>query len=120
MIDAVRVPPSATSTSQSQVIDRPGILSRSTAARRLRAISRWISVAREPGPRRCRSGVEPGIIAYSAVTQPCVGRPLASRLIHFGVSSATLAVQMTRVLPATATTAPAAIVGTSSSENGRS
>ena len=42
----------------------------STTARRLRPISRWISVARPSARRSLRVGVLPGSIAYSAVSQP--------------------------------------------------
>src|ERR1700686_3238708 len=57
---AVRVPPSACTTSQSMVIWRSPSASRLTTARRLRPISRWISTVRPPclpaeAPRRVRS-----------------------------------------------------------------
>ena len=96
---AVRVPPSACSTSQSTVMVRGPSRSRSTAARRERPMRRWISCVRPPGwPRstsRCvRVEVERGSMAYSAVTQPlCVLRSQP------GWRSATLAAQSTRVLP---------------------
>ena len=48
VIDAVRVPPSAWITSQSMVICRSPSASRSTTARRLRPIRRWISSVRPP------------------------------------------------------------------------
>ena len=70
VIAAVRVPPSALSTSASTWIVHGPSAWRSTTARRLRPISRWISVARPSAPRRIREGVLPGSIAYSAVSQP--------------------------------------------------
>ena len=94
---AVRVPPSASSTSQSTVIERSPRASRSTTARRLRPISRWISVVRPstlPTSRRLRGLVLPGSMLYSAVTQP---RPLPA--IHGGTVGSTLAVQSTVVRP---------------------
>ena len=70
VIAAVRVPPSALSTSASiWIVQGPSAL-RSTTARRLRPISRWISVARPSGPRLIRDEVLPGSMAYSAVSQP--------------------------------------------------
>ena len=49
MTAAVRVPPSAWSTSQSRVRVRSGSAVRSMAARRLRPIRRWISAVRPEG-----------------------------------------------------------------------
>ena len=105
---AVRVPPSAQMTSQSQVMAMPGILLRSTAARRERPMRRWISVARLLGPRRWRSGVEPGIMLYSAVTHPRGGSASRSQR---GGSSLMEAVQRMRVLPTTIMTLPGAAEG---------
>ena len=76
MIAAVRVPPSASITSASTATVIGPNLARSTAARRLLPIRRWISVARPSGPLFLREGVLPGIIAYSAVSQPV---PLPTR-----------------------------------------
>src|SRR5579883_1625361 len=75
VMDAVRVPPSACSTSQSTVIWRSPSASRSTTARRLRPISRWISTVRPfclpaEASRRVRSSVARGSMPYSAVIQP--------------------------------------------------
>ena len=72
---AVRVPPSACSTSQSIEICRSPSLVRSTIARSARPIRRWISWVRpEAWPtvtsRRVRSVVARGSMPYSAVTQP--------------------------------------------------
>ena len=97
VMDAVRVPPSASSTSQSSVIVLSPSAFRSTAWRRLRPISRWISTLRPSfliPSRFFRSVVEAGSIAYSAVTHPC---PLPFR--NGGTASSTLAVQITRVFP---------------------
>ena len=95
---AVRVPPSASSTSQSTVIDRSPSASRSTTARRLRPISRWISVVRPSTlarSRALRGLVLPGSMLYSAVTQP-----LPLPVIQAGTFGSTLAVQSTVVPPA--------------------
>ena len=75
VIEAVRVPPSACSTSQSMVICRSPSFGRSTTARSDRPISRWISWVRpETVPvedsRLERVKVARGSMAYSAVTQP--------------------------------------------------
>src|SRR5687768_16786162 len=74
-MDAVRVPPSAWSTSQSTVTVRSPILDVSTTPRSARPISRWISIVRPPWrplvtSRWVRSDVARGSIEYSAVTQP--------------------------------------------------
>ncbi len=81
VIAAVRVPPSACSTSQSICIERSPSAARSNTARRLRPISRWISWVRpdclpRAASRSIRVWVERGSIPYSAVTQP---RPLPRR-----------------------------------------
>src|SRR5690348_13203059 len=75
VIAAVRVPPSAWITSQSMVICRSPSAGRSTTARRLRPIRRWISMVRPPclpaeASRRVRSRVARGSMPYSAVIQP--------------------------------------------------
>jgi hypothetical protein len=120
VIAAVRVPPSAWSTSQSQVTQTPGMRSRSTAARRARPMRRWISVLRLSGPRFRRPGVEAGSIAYSPVTQPRVATPVARSTSHSGTLDDTLAVQSTRVAPCTMITLPSAAVGKGSILVGRS
>ena len=107
-MDAQRVPPSAWMTSQSMVIWRSPSASRSTTARSARPIRRWISLERPSSlsdwmSRFLRVLVERGSIAYSAVTQP---RPLPSR--KGGTFSSTDAVQMTLVLPISASTEPSA------------
>ena len=70
---------------------------------------RWISTVRPSGrpfetSRRFRSPVEAGSIPYSAVAQP---RPLPD--IQRGTSSSTLAVQITRVPPASIRHDPLAV-----------
>ena len=96
---SVRVPPSASSTSQSMVTVRSPMASRSITARRLRPISRWISVVRPsrfpPRSRRLRGLVLPGNMLYSAVSQP---RPWP--LSQGGTSASTAAQQSTVVRPA--------------------
>src|SRR5215468_4392975 len=72
---AVLVPPSAWITSQSMMICRSPSASRFTTARRLRPISRWISMVRPfclpaEASRRVRSSVARGSMPYSAVIQP--------------------------------------------------
>jgi hypothetical protein len=106
VILAVRVPPSACSTSQSTQIVRSPSAVRSTMLRRARPISRWISCVRPEGrPRvisRCeRVSVAAGIIAYSPVTQPS---PVWCR--KGGTRSSILAVQRTRVSPISTSTDP--------------
>ncbi len=110
MIDAQRVPPSACSTSQSTRIVRSPSAARSTTARSDRPIRRWISCVRpdclpSAASRRIRVFVERGNIPYSAVSQPC---PLPFR--NSGTPSSTLAVQTTRVWPASISTEPSACV----------
>ena len=73
VILAVRVPPSASSTSQSTVTVRAPSAATSTTARKLRPMSRWISWLRPsiwPRSRFLRGAVLPGNMLYSAVTQP--------------------------------------------------
>ena len=93
-IEAVRVPPSAWSTSQSTVTWRSATALRSTTARSDRPMRRWISWPRPELRRRMRSGLDPGSIEYSAVTQPR-SEPRSQR----GTSSSIEAVQSTRVRP---------------------
>ena len=75
MIEAVRVPASAWSTSQSiQIVPSPSF-ARSVTARSDRPMSRWISWVRPDGrpfptSREVRSAVARGSIEYSAVTHP--------------------------------------------------
>ncbi len=109
MIAAQRVPPSASSTSQSTQTVRSPSASKSTTPRSERPISRWISTVRPSGrpldtSRFFRSPVEAGSIEYSAVTQP---RPLPA--IQRGTASSTLAVQITRVPPASISAEPVAV-----------
>ena len=105
---AVRVPPSACSTSQSRtMVFSPSALV-STQARRDRPISREISWVRPPirpftDSRSLRVLVDRGSIAYSAVTQPW---PLPRR--QRGTSSVTLAAHSTRVAPNSTSTEPSA------------
>src|SRR4029077_10716661 len=99
VIEAVRVPPSACSTSQSTVIWRSPSASRSMVARSERPIRRWISTVRPfcfpaEASRRVRSSVARGSIPYSAVIQP---RPWP--LSHGGNRSSSVAVTSTWVSP---------------------
>src|SRR5216683_4518519 len=99
VIAAVRVPPSACSTSQSTVIWRSPSASRSSVARNERPIRRWISTVRPfclpaEASRRVRSSVARGSIPYSAVTQP---RPWP--FSHGGSRSSSVAVTSTWVSP---------------------
>src|SRR5688572_6250065 len=108
VIAAVRVPPSACSTSQSSVIVRSPSARRSTQARSARPISRWISSVRPPclpraASRSLRVCVARGSMPYSAVTQPS---PLPRR--NAGAFASTLAVQSTRVSPNATRTEPSA------------
>ncbi len=74
VMEAVRVPPSAWTTSQSTwKVTSPPSASMSTTVRNERPIRRSISMLRpwrRPVSRGVRVPVEAGIIAYSAVTQP--------------------------------------------------
>ena len=108
-IDAVRVPPSACSTSQSTTIWFSPTATRSVTARSERPMRRWISCVRPDclpfaASRPTRSGLDPGSIEYSAVTQPL---PLPRS--HGGMRSSTDAVHSTRVRPNSTSTEPAAI-----------
>src|SRR5262245_5139408 len=95
---AVRVPPSASMTSQSIQSVRSPRSSMSTMARIDRPISRWISLVRPSVlPERSRGfrlSVEAGSIPYSAVIHPC---PFPSS--HWGTECSMLTVQRTRVSP---------------------
>jgi hypothetical protein len=97
VMPAVRVPPSAWSTSQSiRMVYSPKAIV-AMAARNERPIRRWISWVRPPGPFRSRwvrSTVARGSMAYSAVTQPS---PVP--FLNPGTPGSTLAVQCTRVPP---------------------
>ena len=91
------MPPSACNASQSTVICTSPSATRSQTARSERAIRRWISWVRPDclplaASREARSGVEPGSMEYSAVTQPL---PLPR--IHGGTRSSTDAVHSTLV-----------------------
>ena len=93
-------------TSQSIQTVRSPSASRAVTARRERPISRWISWVRPLGrprlaSRAVRVDVARGSIPYSAVTQPL---PAPRR--NTGTFSSTLAVQMTRVRPASMRTDP--------------
>ena len=108
VIDAVRVPPSAWITSQSTQIVRSPSAGRLVTDRSDRPISRWISWVRPPtlpavASRCMRVFVARGSMPYSAVTQPL---PVLRR--NGGTRSSTLAVQMTRVRPASMSTDPSA------------
>ena len=99
VIDAVRVPPSADSTSQSTVMVNSPISLMSQTARKERPMSRWISLVRpltlpRVTSRSVRSLVARGSMAYSAVTQPM---PLSRR--QRGTPAATDAAQSTLVSP---------------------
>ena len=79
-MDAVRVPPSAWSTSQSTMTWRSPNSSMSHTPRSERPMRRWISWVRPDGlpdwtSRRMRSDDAPGSIEYSAVTQPLPAAP---------------------------------------------
>ena len=109
VIEAQRVPPSASSTSQSKYSVRGPIASMSTTARSERPIRRWISTVRPSGrPRETSRGrrlpVDAGSIPYSAVSQP---PPDASR--HAGAPATSDAVQITRVPPIEISADPSAL-----------
>jgi hypothetical protein len=108
VMEAVRVPPSASMTSQSIQIVRSPILSMSIAVRNDRPMRRWISrVLPDLFPvddsRTVRVDVARGIIAYSEVTHPF---PVFRR--KGGTTSSILAVQITRVRPISISTDPSA------------
>ena len=96
---AVRVPPSACSTSQSSRMLRSPNTARSTTDRNERPISRWISMVRPDArpfetSRGVRVAVARGSIEYSAVTQP-----LPDPRMKPGTLSSIEAAHNTRVLP---------------------
>src|SRR5207248_2133700 len=119
VIAAVRVPPSACSTSQSTRSVCSPKRKLSSIARMLRPMSRWISCVRPPSCARSRGvrvRVARGSIAYSAVIHPSP-RPLR----HPGTPGSMLAVHSTRVLPNETRQLPSAYSATPrSSESGRS
>ena len=121
VIEAVRVPPSACSTSQSTVIWRSPSASRSSVARSERPIRRWISTVRPfclpaEASRRVRSSVARGSMPYSAVTQP---RPWP--LSQGGSRSSSVAVTSTWVSPNLTMQEPSAYLTTPrSSDTARS
>src|SRR5262252_9064598 len=107
-MEAVRVPPSACSTSQSSVTVRSPSARRSATARSERPIRRWISWVRplclpRAASRAVRVCVARGSMPYSAVIQPW---PLPRR--KGGTTSSTLAVQSTWVSPNSTSTEPSA------------
>src|SRR5215831_6098628 len=126
VIEAVRVPPSACSTSQSMVICRSPSASRSTVARSDRPIRRWISTVRPPclpaeASRRVRSRVARGSMPYSAVTQPRP-RPLSqdgSRSSSVAVTSTWVSPNFTRQEPSAYLTTPRSRVTARSSSGAR-
>ncbi len=105
---AVRVPPSAWSTSQSSTMVFSPSAETSMTARRDRPISREISCVRPPirpltDSRSLRVEVARGSIAYSAVTQP-EPEPLRQR----GTPAVNEATHSTRVRPNSTRTLPSA------------
>src|SRR5574343_695398 len=105
---AVRVPPSACSTSQSRVMVRSPRADRSNTARSERPIRRWISCVRPvclplAASRALRVWVARGSMPYSAVTQPSPEPFLCG-----GTRSSTEAVHSTRVWPNSISTEPSA------------
>jgi hypothetical protein len=110
VMDAVRVPPSACSTSQSSTTVRSPSACMSTTERRARPISRWISCVRpEARPlltsRGVRLEVARGSIEYSAVTQPF---PELRR--KGGTLSSMVAAHNTCVLPTLMSAEPSAVI----------
>jgi hypothetical protein len=108
VIDAVRVPPSASITSQSIQMVRSPSRFKSMAVRSDRPIRRWISSVRperlpDEASRMVRVDVARGIMEYSDVIQPF---PLF--FMKLGTVSSTLAVQITRVRPTSINTDPSA------------
>ncbi len=109
MIEAVRVPPSASSTSQSTQTVRSPKAEVSVTARSERPISRWISWVRPPifpalDSRCMRVLVARGSMEYSAVTQPL---PVLRR--NGGTFSSTLAAHRTVVPPTVIRAEPSAL-----------
>ena len=93
MIAAVRVPPSACSTSQSSEIVRSPSAARSNTQRSERPIRRWISCVRplclpRAASRSLRVWVARGSMPYSAVSQPsplprlCGGTLSSTEAVH--------------------------------------
>src|SRR6266700_5886237 len=121
VIEAVRVPPSASSTSQSTVIWRSPKASRLRVVRSERPIRRWISTVRPlcfpaEASRRVRCRVARGSMPYSAVIQP---RPWP--LSQGGSRSSSVAVTRTWVSPNFTKQEPSAYLTTPrSSETARS
>src|SRR5580658_6022143 len=108
-MEAVRVPPSACTTSQSSVTVRSPSSAASTTARSERPIRRWISWVRPEGlplftSRGVRLVVARGSMEYSAVTQPL---PLPRR--NCGTESSTVAAHSTRVWPTAISAEPSAV-----------
>src|SRR5579863_5462314 len=108
VIAAVRVPPSAWSTSQSSVMVRSPRAFRSATARSERPMRRWISCVRplcrpRAASRAVRVCVARGSMPYSAVIHPW---PLPRR--KAGTVSSTLAVHSTWVSPYSTSTEPSA------------
>ena len=109
VMDAVRVPPSAWSTSQSSTMVFSPRASISITARRERPIRREISWVRPPilpltDSRDERVPVARGSMAYSALTHP-----LPSPLSQRGTPSVKDAVHSTRVLPNSIRAEPSAL-----------
>src|ERR1035438_8126231 len=109
VMEAVRVPPSACTTSQSSVTVRSPNSAMSTTARNERPIRRWISCVRPEGrplftSRGVRFMVARGSMEYSAVTHPL---PLPRR--NCGTESSTEAAHSTRVLPTVMSVEPSAV-----------
>ena len=105
---AVRVPPSACSTSQSMRMLRSPSALRSNTLRSERPIKRWISCVRplclpRAASRSLRVWVARGSMPYSAVTQPVPDPRLCG-----GTFSSTEAVHSTRVSPKATSTEPSA------------
>ena len=107
-MDAVRVPPSASMTSQSICTVRSPSAAMSVTARSDRPMSRWISCERPltrpvSRSRDDRVLVARGSIEYSAVTQPV---PCPRR--KAGTRSSSEAAQSTRVPPISISADPSA------------
>ena len=109
-MEAVRVPPSACSTSQSSITVRSPSAAISTTARMERPISRWISWVRPEGrplvtSRGVRLAVARGSMEYSAVTQP-----LPELRRNGGTVSSTVAAHSTCVFPTLISAEPSAVI----------
>jgi hypothetical protein len=107
-MEAQRVPPSASMTSQSRVKVRAPSCERSTDARSARPMSRWISCVRPlclpfAASRAERVWVLRGSMPYSAVTQP-----LAFPRRCGGTRSSTEQVTRTQVWPMRTSAEPSA------------